>query len=245
MTPDEAVNALKSLGAGHDPQPRGERRSLSVRRDPLPVRPVAFTDGRYRLLPLRSTLLLILIIFVMLGVAIAVADPTAGDHPSPDVDVRDRLVLETAAVRPQVQPAPPTTIPETWLKRASAGDPIAQYALGRLLLQRQGRPADSAAAIVWLEKAAGQGNAEAAYDLASAYAAGNGVIRNDLQAVRWFSMAANAGLTAAQFNLAVLHEQGRGVPADPDVALRWYRAAAAGGDDEAAIRVSRLEATVK
>lgn len=245
MTPDEAVNALKSLGAGHAPQPRGERRGGPARPASVPEQAALSTDGRYRLLPVRSTLTLVIVISILLGVVIAVADPTSQNRGTQPPDAYDRLTLDIVSRLPERPSSVPIAPPETYLKRAGTGDAVAQYALGRLLLDGHNGRVDIARAMTWLEKAAIQGNAEAAYDLASLHASGQGVPQNDQQAARWFHHAADAGLTIAQFNLAVLYEQGRGVPADPATALHWYQAAAAAGDVEAAARATRLNATLE
>lgn len=245
MTPDEAVNALKLLGAGHAPQPRGERRGGPARPASASEQAAVFTDGRYRLLPVRSTLTLVIIISILVGVVIAVADSTPQDRGPQSPDAHDRLTLDFVSRPPEWPSRAPIALPETYVKRAATGDPVAQYALGRLLLDGHNGRVDIATAMIWLEKAAIQGNAEAAFDLASIHAGGQGVPRNDQQAVRWFHRAADSGLTMAQFNLAVLYEQGRGVPADPATALNWYQVAAASGDIEAAARADRLNAMMK
>lgn len=77
-----------------------------------------------------------------------------------------------------------------WLPRALAGDPWAQYELGRLYAEGPGRPEDFAEAARWFRRAAEQGHARAQNDLAVLYGKGLGVPQDYLRAYLWFDRAA-------------------------------------------------------
>ena len=114
-----------------------------------------------------------------------------------------------------------------WLsRRAEAGDPVSQFALGNACQQGIGVPANSARAAEWFTKAALQGDAESQASLGWMYSNGDGVPRDDAKALDWFRKAAAQGEPTAQYALGCRYDQGRGVAVDFAEAVRWYRAAA-------------------
>jgi hypothetical protein len=76
-------------------------------------------------------------------------------------------------------------------ERAAAGDPDAQFTLGKNYeAGRGGLKIDYAEAARWYEKSAAQGNIYAQASLGILYHSGKGVARDNLQAEVWFMISA-------------------------------------------------------
>jgi TPR repeat protein len=123
---------------------------------------------------------------------------------------------------------------------AQAGDPRAQYNLGRMWLDGEGGPRDYAQALSWSEKAAEQGIPAAEYNLGRMYGEGLGVRRDPRRAAAWYEKAAARGFSSAQVKLGDMYAAGRGVPADPNRAAEFYGAAAEQGDGGAKLSLATL-----
>lgn len=89
--------------------------------------------------------------------------------------------------------APPADL----LTRAEAGDPAAQYELGRLYERGETVVRDDFAAVRWLERAAENGHGPAALDYGWMLANGYGVTKDAAAAYYWFARAAAAGVPGA------------------------------------------------
>jgi uncharacterized protein len=77
-------------------------------------------------------------------------------------------------------------------ERAAAGDPEAQFSLGKNYeAGRSGLKKDFAEAASWYRKSAEQGNPYAQASLGILYHSGKGLPHDDLQAEMWFIIAAN------------------------------------------------------
>jgi TPR repeat protein len=136
------------------------------------------------------------------------------------------LVVSAAA---QVSP----TTSQELLKRAEAGDPQAQFELGRTYEEGQGVPQDDALAAEWFRKAAEHGNAQAQNSLGVLYAQGRGVRHDKEEAVRWYKKAAKQGLPEATYNVAIAYYNGEGVAGDMVAAYVWMMVALDKGDAQA------------
>jgi TPR repeat protein len=76
-------------------------------------------------------------------------------------------------------------------ERAAAGDPDAQFALGKNYEGgRSGLKKDYAEAANWYRKSADQGNAYAQASLGILYHSGKGLPHDDVQAEMWFTISA-------------------------------------------------------
>ncbi len=76
--------------------------------------------------------------------------------------------------------------------RAAAGDPDAQFSLGKNYeAGRSGLKKDYAMAARWYRKSAEQGNAYAQASLGILYHSGKGLPHDDMQAEMWFIVASN------------------------------------------------------
>jgi TonB family protein len=141
--------------------------------------------------------------------------PNPKDAPSP------------AAATPAAlahQPEDLTQLPLATLQlRATAGDPTAQFSLGKMYFIA----GDYAQALAWFGKAAEQGNAPAQINVGSMFANGMGGVSVDFrQAVAWYSKAAEQGNPQAQTDLGFMLADGRGISLDYKQAAFWYRKAA-------------------
>jgi hypothetical protein len=113
---------------------------------------------------------------------------------------------------------------------AQAGNPDAQFYLGRMAAQGLGVAADAGAAVSWYRLAAEQGHTEAQAVLGSHYFRGHGVTQSYPEAARWSRLAADKGHGGAAYNLAKLYRKGGGgLEADPAEAERWAKVAMAKG----------------
>jgi len=104
---------------------------------------------------------------------------------------------------------------------AEAGEPEAQYLVGRLYQQGRGVAQDEAEAIRWYRKAAEREHPGAQFELGRAYDEGVIVPQDDAEAARWYEQAARRGHSEAQCRLGTMYMTGRGVAADPIEAYAW------------------------
>ena len=113
---------------------------------------------------------------------------------------------------------------------AQAGNPEAQFYLGRMAAGGLGVPKDVAAAVAWYRLAAQQGHMEAQARLGSHYFLGTGVAQSYPEAARWSRLAADQGHGGAAYNLAKLYRKGgAGLAANPAEAEKWAKVAMAKG----------------
>jgi class 3 adenylate cyclase len=85
------------------------------------------------------------------------------------------------------------------LKReAEAGEPVAQYKLGKACRDGTGVAADPVETIRWFTAAAEQDYAKAQRNLGTRYARGEGVPEDKMLAIMWLTLAARQGLVTAQ-----------------------------------------------
>jgi hypothetical protein len=120
-----------------------------------------------------------------------------------------------------------------WMPLAQAGDPRAQYMLGYMAENGQGRAWSNHDAAAWYRLAANQSYPQAQVALGKLYLRGMGVPRDPGQAAAQFQQAAEEGYGPAQFQYALALFHGTGVAQDFHQALRWFRAAARNGVAEA------------
>ncbi|WP_341648712.1 tetratricopeptide repeat protein [Thauera humireducens] len=106
------------------------------------------------------------------------------------------------------QEAPPTS---STLEAAKAGDPEAQYRIGRAaLLDTSHGKAAGAEAVHWLSRAAASGHSGAMLQLGKLYRSGVGVPQNYAYAEKWVRASANAGNTDGMVELGRLYRSGLG-----------------------------------
>ena len=114
-----------------------------------------------------------------------------------------------------------------WLTRAAeGGNEFAQYALGRLLLEK----GDKENGVRWLTASAGQGDQFAQYTLGKHLLQGE-VIPKDIQkSLHWLTASAEQGNQFAQYTLGKLFLLGREVEQDRETAVRWLTLSAEQGN---------------
>lgn len=83
-------------------------------------------------------------------------------------------------------------------------------------------PFDSAAAVVWWNKAAKQGHVQSMRALALAWQFGKGVKADVQKASLWWQRAAEGGDVQAMLVTAAHYEIGHGLPRDVERADEWY-----------------------
>ena len=123
---------------------------------------------------------------------------------------------------------------------AEAGDPRAQFCVGRLYANGFGVAMDDSLALKWYGLAAEQDHAEAMYNLGVMTANGWGVPMDDAAAADWYRKAAELGFPLAQMSLAHLCHSGRGVERDLVEAYMWYAVAAGLGNMNASFKLDEL-----
>ncbi len=133
------------------------------------------------------------------------------------------------------------TARDIWQPLAEAGDPVAQFNLGKLYeyggdTVRQ----DYAEAARWYREAADQGIAEAQNNLGLMYAQGLGVPRDPRRAAELWKQAADNDYGLAQYNLALAVFRGEGVSRDERVAVIWFERAARAGLPDAQYAMGQL-----
>lgn len=99
--------------------------------------------------------------------------------------------------------AAPAQVFRQWLPAALAGDPVAQFELGRAYADGAGTLEDMAEAARWYKMAADQGSARAQRDLAILYNKGLGVPQDYVQAYVWFDLAAVRFGTGRRYDQAM------------------------------------------
>jgi len=148
--------------------------------------------------------------------------------------------------RADTVPVPPPPTDEaasravSFLARANAGDPIAQYNVAVLYARGEGLAQDYGSANAWFLKAAETGNLAAQFNLGVMYQRGLGVQQDHVEAVRWYRKAAEHRYAPAEYNLAIAYAEGQGTPKDPVAAARWYHLAATQGLTAAMINFAIL-----
>ena len=126
------------------------------------------------------------------------------------------------------------------LAKATGGDPIAQYEIGRKFAAGDGVSKNMEEAVKWLTMSAQQGNPDAQMNLGALLASGRGVPRNSTEAAKWYGLAAGQGQAAAQLQMARMHLAGAGVPKDDVEAAKWASLALAQGEAQARRIVTML-----
>jgi putative methionine-R-sulfoxide reductase with GAF domain len=115
--------------------------------------------------------------------------------------------LQSQATTPQASQWKPTSQPmtlEELQKRASQGDPMAQYAIGARYVQGDEVQKDYNEAVKWFTKAAEQGHVGAQTALGAYYWAGRGVVRDVNEAYYWSALARAGGDETAKYRVESL-----------------------------------------
>lgn len=112
------------------------------------------------------------------------------------------------------------------LPDAEAGDPVAQYVVGVILLNNLvASPPKNKDAAHWITRSAEQGYLRAQSELARMYRTGDGVKEDLAKAVAWYRKAGEAGDVGAQLFVADAYAYGHGVEIDHVEAYMWYEIA--------------------
>lgn len=134
----------------------------------------------------------ILVVFFLLSVNVAIADPFEAG-----LKAMERKHYATAM--------------RAWRGLAKEGVPQAQNNIGHLHERGYGVSQDYGEAMTWYKQAAANGLAEAEHNVGMLYSQGFGVAKNDQEAVKWFRRAAKQKLADSEHMLALAYYQGKGV----------------------------------
>jgi len=137
----------------------------------------------------------------------------------------------------------------TLVKKANAGDPVAQQELGLRYLSGRRFTADTVKAAYWLKKAAEQGLPTARYNYGLMLNNGWGVAWDPFMAFTQFLAAARKNIPEAQFVLGLTYAENLVVPRNRTKTYQWLKRAADAGFAPAAealrdfIREGRVSAS--
>jgi TPR repeat protein len=154
------------------------------------------------------------------------AGVTADDDPAAQVPLPDGASAELREL----------------VRRAEAGDALAEYGLGSRFANGTELPQSLERAAYWYRRAADRGNPDALYALGVAYRDGIGVTADAREAMAWFRKASLAGRPHGAYEVGRLYEVGQLGPPNPRIAGGWYRIAANGGDEPAKEALAKLQA---
>lgn len=126
--------------------------------------------------------------------------------------------------------------------RATNGEAIAQYKLGRRYEKGEGVEESMVEALSWYRKAAEQKHPEAALAAGYCYKRGLGTKKNQAEAVKWYRVAADAGNSFGESNLGFAYLRGQGVPKDLKAAIEWLTKASDQGVVSAQLALAKMYA---
>lgn len=132
------------------------------------------------------------------------------------------------------------TAASEWRAAAAAGDAIANYRLGQMLIFGIGIERDVEAGITALSAAAEAGLMPAQSDLAELRFEGDVAEQDFAESLRWSRKAAEAGDMASLYRLGQHYDRGLGIELDYRKALEFYRKAAERGLPIAQRRVGQF-----
>ena len=149
----------------------------------------------------------------------------------------ERMVEPDADDVPETDPLDMDAREAALRRAAEAGSDRSQYALGRLLEERE-RPAE---ALAWLERAAANGNPYAQYRLAKLHLTGEGVPMDAERTVELLTASANQNNQWAQYLLGKLYLQCTQVERDVEAATEWLGRAADQGNEYARYLLDHMD----
>ena len=116
-----------------------------------------------------------------------------------------------------------------WLvRKATQGNPNAQYELGMLYKDGVDSTKDANDAMELFSKAAEQGHIEAQYELGKLYIFREGCSRNTVKGVELIKDSADRGCTGAQIFLGNMYRDGYLVPKDKEKSEEYFKKAEEG-----------------
>ena len=132
------------------------------------------------------------------------------------------------------------------LKNAQAGDPLAQWSLGKVYAAGQGAvEKNKSEAVNWYRKSAQSGFPAAQAALAMMLSTGQGGLSDSKEAIYWWGKSAEQGDLESQYNLALMYEKGEVVACNYTLSAYWLEKAARQGLATAQIRLGLAHATGK
>lgn len=167
-------------------------------------------------------------------------------------DVRQESPVFKSARRPndspQIRSADPTyEVLQTFLliRKANAGDIVAQHELGVRYFLGRGVVADSVEAARWIGTAAGQNYLPARFSMGVLLYNGWGAEWNPFESYRQLSMCAAQGMAAGQYLFSLFFLDGLVVPRDYATARKWLAEAAQQGYSPAREALQELDSYLR
>ena len=113
---------------------------------------------------------------------------------------------------------------ELAFSKARAGDPFAQFVVGKIFdYGNGGVTQDQVKAVWWYRQAAEQGYPGAQFNMGNCYQLGEGVKENKSHAVYWYRQAAIQGDADSQYMLGLCYASGEGVNKNSAKAIEWFK----------------------
>ena len=108
--------------------------------------------------------------------------------------------------------------------RANAGDPSAQFVVGKIFdYGNGGVTQNQEVAARWYRRAAEKGYPGAQFNMGNCCQLGEGVSENKEEAVYWYRKAALQGDADSQYMLGLCYASGDGVAKNPRRAIEWFK----------------------
>ncbi len=161
----------------------------------------------------RLGLMLLLVTSAVVSCSHTYTSPKAANHP------KSHTSLASAPTSPLIE----------LMRKARAGDAVAQHLLAEKYQTGSGIAKDSVKSAYWDQLSANEGNAQAQFDLFADYLQGQGLPQDDTKSMLWLKGAAAHGSTKAQILLGEYYWIGAsalGIRKDRATAIHWWQTAA-------------------
>lgn len=200
--------------------------------------------------PTRSTLVALIILFIISGASLGYLFYTPSDTKLKFDNDLEKIKLEAARGDAKSQMTVGTfcllrdgKIEEglKWIRKSSdQGNPVAQCFLGVCYFEGNFLEKDTDKGIEFYRKAAIQGYQPAQGRLADCYLFGWTVKKDQLEALKWYHLAALQGNTVAMNNIGSIYLHGEGVKEDYTEAFKWFQKAAMAGNEGAQLTLGHM-----
>ncbi len=188
--------------------------------------------------PTRSTLVTLIILFIISGAALGYLFYTPSDLEFDNDLGKTRLKAISGDAKSQMTVGTFCIFRDgkieegiNWIKKSSdQGNPVAQCFLGVSYFEGNFIEKDQEKGIEFYRKSAIQGYQPAQSRLADCYLYGWVVKKDQLEALKWYHLAAQQGDTLAMNNIGSMYLHGEGVKENYTEAFKWFQKAAICGN---------------
>jgi TPR repeat protein len=188
--------------------------------------------------PTRSTVLTLIILFIISGASLGYLFYTPSDLKSDNDLEQTRLKAISGEAKSQLTFGTLIIFREgrieeglNWIRKSSdQGNPIAQCFMGVSYFEGNFLEKDQEKGVELYRKAAIQGYQQAQSRLADCYLYGWAVKKDTAEALKWYHLAALQGDTLAMNNIGSMYLHGEGVKENYTEAFKWFQKAAICGN---------------